>query len=492
MRVLGAPRFAQCTNKGVLVTRPSTAIRTLALVASLALAGTLATTGFGATTSARHVAQTPTVTTTLSASRTTVGGAGVHDSATISGLTGTTFTGDMVTYTVYASLSDCTAVTGGTAEGSVAVSGNGPLGSSNTFTPTSAGTYYWKASFNGADHTNSAVSSDCASEQLTVTAATTTPTVTTALSASSTTVGGAGVHDNATIAGLTGTTFTGDMVTYTVYSSLSDCTTGTGGTAEGSVAVSGNGPLGASNTFTPTAAGTYYWKASFNGADHTNNAASSDCSSEPLSVTTQTPTSGPTLTTVLSAATTSPGGAGVFDTATLSGLTGTTFTGDMVAYTVYPSLNDCTAGTNGTSEGTATVSGNGPVAQSSTFTPTTPGTYYWQASFNGADHVNAAVKSDCSAEPLTVTTHPGFNGHGHFICRPLFFGRHHGHHHRVFICFRIGHHSFASSGQGDDDNDNGGNGKAGFGRVSPVAPSSVTSSNSGPGGGDWMHHHHHH
>ena len=120
--------------------RPSTAIWTLALVASFAIAGTLATTGFGATTTARHHDQAPTVTTMLSASSTTVGGAGVHDSATIAGLTGTTFTGDMVTYTVYPSLSACTAGTGGTAEGSVAVSGNGLLGASSTFTPTRAGT----------------------------------------------------------------------------------------------------------------------------------------------------------------------------------------------------------------------------------------------------------------------------------------------------------------------------------------------------------------
>jgi hypothetical protein len=246
------------------------------------------------------------------------------------------------------------------------------------------------------------------------------------------TVGGAGVHDTATVAGLTGTTFTGDMVTYTVYPSLSACTSGTGGTSEGSVAVSGNGPVAASNTFMPVNTGTFYWRANFNGADQTNTSANSDCSSEVLTVTAAT---SPTLTTVLSAAVTSMGGTGVTDTATLAGLTGSTFTGDLVTYTVYSSLGDCAAGTNGTSEGTATVSGNGPVASSSTFTPANPGTYYWQASFNGADHVNAAVRSGCSAEPLTVVTKPGFKGHGHFIC----FG-HHRHHHRFLICFRAGNH----------------------------------------------------
>jgi hypothetical protein len=49
----------------------------------------------------------------------------------------------------------------------------------------------------------------------------------------------------------------------------------------------------------------------------------------------------------------------VHDTATLAGLTGSTFTGDTVTDTVYPSPNACTAGTGGTSIGSVPVSGNG-------------------------------------------------------------------------------------------------------------------------------------
>ena len=135
--------------------------------------------------------------------------------------------------------------------------------------------------------------------------------------------------------------------------------------------MTGNGLVAVSNTFTPTSAGTYYWQASFNGADKTNLAASSDCATEALNVD--------GVTTSLSSSTATVNGAGAHDTATLSGLTGSTFTGDTVTYTVYPSLSDCTGGTGGTSEGTVAVSGNGAAPVSSTFVPTSPGTYYWQA-----------------------------------------------------------------------------------------------------------------
>ena len=333
------------------------------------------------------------VTTALSSSSVAVGGAGAHDTATLSGLTGSTFTGDTVTYTVYPSQSSCTSGSGGTSEGSVTVSGNGPAAPSNTFAPTSTGTYYWQATFNGADKTNAAASSDCSSEPLTADG------VTTSLSSSSATVGGAGVHDTATLSGLTGSTFTGDTVTYTVYPSQSSCTSGSGGTSEGSVTVSGNGPPAPSNTFAPTSTGTYYWQATFNGADKTNAAASSDCSSEALTAAAPTV---PTVTTALSSSSVAVGGAGIQDTATLSGLTGSTFTGDTVTYTVYPSQSSCTSGSGGTSEGSVTVSGNGPAAPSNTFAPTSTGTYYWQATFNGADKTNAAASSDCSSEALTV------------------------------------------------------------------------------------------
>ena len=414
----------------------------IAVAATVAVAGVLAAASLGALASATHTLTGTVVSTALSSSSVAVGGAGVHDTATLSGLTGSTFTGDTVTYTVYPSESSCTSGSGGTSEGSVTVSGNGPAAPSNAFAPTSTGTYYWQATFNGADKTNAAASSDCSSEPLTVDG------VTTALSSSSATVGGAGVHDTATLSGLTGSTFTGDTVTYTVYPSQSSCTSGSGGTSEGSVTVSGNGPAAPSNTFAPTSTGTYYWQATFNGADKTNAAANSDCLSEALTAAAPTV---PTVTTALSSSSVAVGGAGIQDTATLSGLTGSTFTGDTVTYTVYPSQSSCTSGSGGTSEGSVTVSGNGPAAPSNAFAPTSTGTYYWQATFNGADKTNAAASSDCSSEALTVyqtAPVPQRGKGGSLVCHRLRIGRGR-HHHAVWICFRVRPPRFHDQGQGN-------------------------------------------
>jgi hypothetical protein len=324
------------------------------------------------------------------------------------------------------------------------VSGNGAAPVSNTFVPTATGTYYWQASFNGDDRVNAAASSDCASEVLNVDA------VTTSLSSASTTVNGPGVHDTATITGLTGSTLTGDAVTYTVYPSLSDCSSGTGGTSDGTMTVSGNGVAPASNTFVPTSPGTYYWQAAFNGGDKVDAAASSNCTTEPLTATASTTT---VVSTSLSTTTTDVGGSGVHDTAALAGLTGSTFSGDTVTYTVYPSQSDCSSGTGGVSEGSVTVSGNGQVSASNTFVPTSPGTYYWQATFNGADNANAAASSGCSAEPLTVDpsqpnqpTPPGA-GRGRSVCIKIHVWR--GHHQRTErICFRVPPWRFPFAGNG--------------------------------------------
>jgi hypothetical protein len=105
----------------------------------------------------------------------------------------------------------------------------------------------------------------------------------------------------------------------------------------------------------------------------------------------------PTIATALSAGTT-PVGSGVYDTASLSGETANA--GGTVTYTVYPTSSACTSKSGGTAEGTETVT-SGSVPHSGTFTPTSPGSYYWQAVYSG-DSNNAGASSGCSSEPLTV------------------------------------------------------------------------------------------
>jgi uncharacterized repeat protein (TIGR01451 family) len=102
----------------------------------------------------------------------------------------------------------------------------------------------------------------------------------------------------------------------------------------------------------------------------------------------------PSITTSLSANTITLA-AGIQDTATLLGASAGA--GGTVTYTVYPSLASCTGGTGGTAQGTVTVS-NATVPSSSTFAPTSPGVYYWQAIYSG-DSSNNAASSSCDTEP---------------------------------------------------------------------------------------------
>ena len=81
-----------------------------------------------------------------------------------------------------------------------------------------AGGYFWQATYSG-DANNTAATSVCASEPITITP--NGPTISTALSASSAGIG-TGVHDSASLSGATANA--GGTVTYTVYTD-STCTT---------------------------------------------------------------------------------------------------------------------------------------------------------------------------------------------------------------------------------------------------------------------------
>ena len=95
-----------------------------------------------------------------------------------------------------------------------------------------------------------------------------------------------------------------------------------------------------------------------------------------------------------------PGGTEVVDSAILSGTNASSAMGT-VTYTVY-SNNTCTSSTG--SGGTVQVSA-GAISPSNPVTITTPGTYYWRASYSG-DSANSASKSACGSEVETVTPTP--------------------------------------------------------------------------------------
>jgi hypothetical protein len=244
---------------------------------------------------------TPSITTTLSASSSPAGQT-VSDTADLSGATADA-TGT-VTFTIYTDNECSSPATTGSGNqisvqgGSTTVSGPGTY-DSVLVTFYEAGTYYWQASYSGDSNDNS-VKSGCTSETVTVTKDGT--SLTTQLAAGTILVG-ATDHDTATLTGATA--YAGGTVTFTIYSD-DDCgtraTIGTGNQVSaqgGSATVSGSGTYD-SATVTFSAAGTYYWQASYSG-DSNNKAAVSACNAEPVTVNsppTPTPVPTPTPTSV--------------------------------------------------------------------------------------------------------------------------------------------------------------------------------------------------
>jgi hypothetical protein len=97
-------------------------------------------------------------------------------------------------------------------------------------------------------------------------------------------------------------------------------------------------------------------------------------------------------------------GTAVTDTAMLSGPNASTATG-MVTYDVY-SDSACTVAAPGGAGEPEKITPPGTLPTSSPVTLTTPGTYYWQASYSG-DANNAPSTSTCGTEVETVTPYCG-------------------------------------------------------------------------------------
>ena len=222
------------------------------------------------------------------------------------------------------------------------------------------------------------------------------PTIGTTLSAASIAIGGT-AHDSSTLTGLVSSTGTG-TVTYSYYTN-NTCTTGQ--VAVNTVTVPTSGIVPNSSTVTFNSAGTYYWQAVYSG-DANNNGISSPCTAvtnEQLTVT----KASPTISTSLSTASISPGGA-AYDSSTLSGALNSTGTGT-VAYSYYTN-NTCTTGQ--VAVNTVTVPVSGIVPNSNTVTFNSTGTFYWQAVYSG-DANNNGASSPCTAgtnEQLTVKYSP--------------------------------------------------------------------------------------
>jgi len=200
----------------------------------------------------------PSITTTAS-SGLTIGGQ-VSDTASLAGGLNPTGT---ITFNLYGP-NDATCSSAATFTSSGAVAGNGTY-TSGGFVPAAPGTYRWTAVYSG-DVNNNGVTSACNAPNESVTVTKVSPSISTQASAGN--LLGAPVRDVATVAGGFGAT--GSVV----FKLFSD-------TACANQVFSSTNPLTSSTTatsdwFTPAAAGTYYWTASY-GGDANNFPASSAC-----------------------------------------------------------------------------------------------------------------------------------------------------------------------------------------------------------------------
>ena len=270
-------------------------------------------------------------------------------------------------------------------------SGGNPTYTSASFTPAGAGSYKWVANFAG-DTANVPAASMCgdASEVSVVTKATTSVST----NASGPVTVGAPIHDVATLVSPFGAP-DASTVTFNVYAA-SDATCSSplnaGPLATVSTGTSGGNPTYTSVTFTPAAAGSYVWVASFAG-DSNNQSAAGSCSdpNETSAVVQASPahTTNPTGPVTI--------GSPIHDVATLTGPFGTPDQGT-VTFNVY-AASDATGSSPLNASPLATVatgtSGGNPTYTSGTFTPATTGSYQWVATFAG-DSNNAATAGSCS------------------------------------------------------------------------------------------------
>ena len=242
---------------------------------------------------------TPTISTKLSESSITVPGK-VHDSAELSDATATA--GGTVKYTAYID-NECSL--GARSAGTKTVT-NGDVPDSNSLDFTSADTVYWQAEYSG-DAKNTRAESSCRDETLVINKAAdkgaTQATPTTGVVGTTATFG-----DTATISKAFEPS---GKVSFGLYSDAA-CTKAVSG-------VSGSGTISDSaatfsTSWTPAAAGVYYWKASYAGDDNNDGFTLCGGANETVTVTAApvpTPIPTPVVTPVpaggaLAASTTAP------------------------------------------------------------------------------------------------------------------------------------------------------------------------------------------
>ena len=333
---------------------------------------------------------TPTIATTASPSVALDGL--ISDSATLAGEFGPT--SGTVTFRLYGpGDANCTAPAVFTA--AVAIAGDGTA-SSGPFAPAEPGTYRWTASYAG-DSNNEAAAGQCNDPGESVVVTKRSPAIQTNASPG-VTIGGQ-VSDTATLAGEHNPT--SGNVTFRLYGPADATCSGTPAFTDTS-AIAGDGSA-TSASFTPAAAGTYRWIASY-GGDANNEPAAGACNDAGETVVVAKAT--PAIQTTASAGVQI--GGQVTDSATLTGEHNPA--GGSVTFRLY-GPGDATCSGMAAFTSTVGIGADGTVT-SGAYTPTAPGTYRWVASYGG-DANNEAAGGACNdnGESVTISQRaPGLSG----------------------------------------------------------------------------------
>ena len=279
------------------------------------------------------------------------------------------------------------------------------------------GTYYWTATYSGDDR-NEGSSSPCGSETLTIQPLPPPPPATTISTVqvwgdtrgASITIPGSATneHDEATLSGVNAATSSGSL-TFNLYRSTVEgpqCNGTPVFTSTRAIFPIFGGGTSSNPITTPLAPGTYYWSVSYSG-DLANQASTSTCGDEVLTVQPPQPT---TISTVQvwqdtrGASITVPGSAtNEHDEAQLSGANASSSSGNLT-FNLYRRAGDgpqCTGTPAFSSTRAIFPIFGGGTSSNPVPAPLAPGTYDWSVSYSG-DLANQPSTSACGDEVLTV------------------------------------------------------------------------------------------
>ncbi len=359
--------------------------QTVQIVDNTQYSGTITGSARGTSQGTTVLRATPTIATTASPDI-TIGAGTLTDTVVVSGRVNPQ-PGATITWRLYApGDTACTGTPVFTASGFPYPVAGGPL-TSPAYTPTTAGTYRWIASYSG-DQNNAPIAGACndANENVVVNQAT--PTIATTASPDIT-IGAGTLTDTVVVSGRVNPQ-PGATITWRLYAPGDTTCTGTPVfTASGFPYPVAGGPL-TSPAYTPTTAGTYRWIASYSG-DVNNAPIAGACNDANENVVVNQAT--PTIATTASPDITI--GAGTLtDTVVVSGRVNPQ-PGATITWRLYaPGDTTCTGTPVFTASGFPYPVAGGPVT-SPAYTPTTAGTYRWIASYSG-DVNNAPIAGACN------------------------------------------------------------------------------------------------